>query len=223
MPLRTKIPTKSPYRAATAEAFRGGHDAAVNSAEDDDGNHKRPFGAPYAGEHLTPCMPFRLSSPAVFPGYPPCDNHQQQSGEETGHDAAHEQLAYGNIGDDAVQDKWIAWGDHGADGARAGNKSSGKGAGISAFHHGRHDNHADGGHSGQSGTGNCAEKRACHNGGQGKPAGAPTHELVGKVEEIAERPPLPMNTPAAMKKNMASMGKESREVKLCCAATFRDR
>ena len=55
------------------------------------------------------------------------------------------------------------------------------------------------------------------------PPVCPPMSLSARLKRSAERPPLPMNTPAAMKKNMASMGKESREVKLCCAATFRDR
>ena len=177
-----------PVEGGNGRGLRGSHDAAVNAAQHDHRHHERPLGLPYGGAQTAQGAFLHLASPAAAAGIPPAIPHEHQAGYDARHNAAHEQVADGNLRGHAVNDKGIGRRNHHPHTPGGGHKRGGEKAIIAAFNHGRNGQRADGGHGGGAGTADGPEKHAGDNGRQPHAPVSAAHNFVSQGQQTAGKP-----------------------------------
>ena len=165
--------------------FGGCKDAGVDTADDDDRQEEAPHVFP-KGFHLG------FMGGPFFPGFVPGSNddvgQKGQGKEGAGHDAGHEELAHGLIGNGAVENHGDGRRDEDAQGAAGRYGPYHQFPVITPFQHFRNGHGADGDGGGYGGAGNGGENGAGKNGGNAQAAGKVAHPFAAQVEEAASHP-----------------------------------
>ena len=142
----------------------GGEDAAIDSAQDNDGHQQPPKRVFEGAPDRCPAHPL-VGWPQIFaPGLPLYHQNQGQPHENAGDDAGYKDLAYGYAGQRGVDYEGNAGGNDNGDGGRRGDDAGGKGrAELLPLDHSGDQNHAERRHSGRAGAGYGAEKASHDN------------------------------------------------------------
>ena len=165
--------------------FGRGEDAGVDTADDDDRKEKAPdiFAE---GFHLF-CMGGSCF-PRFVPGSKDDVGHEGQGQKGAGHDAGHEELAHGLVGNGAVENHGDGRRDKDAQCAAGGHRPHYQFPVVAALQHFRNGHGTDGNGGGHGGAGNGGENGAGKDGGNAKASGKVAHPFAAQVEEAAPHP-----------------------------------
>ena len=171
-----------PVEHGDGGSLGGGEDAAIDTAEDDDGHQKTPecilerYPALLAGglgKHLQ----------IHLPADDQCGDDQAHAHQQTGDHAGLEEVGDGGVRNRAVHDKGDGRRDHHADGAACRHQSAGEGGGISGLHKGGDHDQTQGRHRGGAGAGDRCEEAGNHHADHGHTAADVAEALLCQIDK----------------------------------------
>ena len=164
----------------------GSEDTAVDTAQNDDGNHESPEGLTEGLQALAPGSLFTGTGQALAAGLNHDQDDQSQTHHDTGDNTAHEHITNGFAGNGGVNDEGDGGGNNNRDGGCSSHHGCREvGGKAAAVDHSGDQNDTQCSDSGGTGTGNSAEETGNDDADDGDTASTVTDTVVDKANQAS--------------------------------------